>query len=211
MAIITSLGLLVSTLAAALSRMMAEEISAWTPSIIHGLVKLAVARLTDNQRARFEEEWQSHVNEVPGIIGKLLAAIGFLVAAEKMSIAARHRQIVEDWLTKVKQVEASHSKLAETISLLRDDSRITAEEHVKIDPIVDRLSSLLPRHKEMCDRLATLARLYGATPAAPTRRLILFTLKMRVQASFEIMTTTAETLENKHSVLVKLLADRGSR
>jgi len=37
----------------------------------------------------FEEEWHSHVNEVPGDIGKLTVALGFLTAARKMTLAAK--------------------------------------------------------------------------------------------------------------------------
>ncbi|HZV86491.1 MAG TPA: hypothetical protein VFF95_03020 [Candidatus Binatus sp.] len=86
MALITGLGLIaVSILTAALSRILAEEMGAWNPSIIRGLIKLAVGRLPEGRRERFQEEWQSHVNEVPGQIGKLLVAVGFLLAAYKLA------------------------------------------------------------------------------------------------------------------------------
>lgn len=97
MALITGLCLIaVSILTAALSRLLAEEMSAWTPSIIRSLIKFAVGRLPEHHRERFEEEWQSHVNDVPGQIGKLLAALCFLFAAYHITLndrRAREREV----------------------------------------------------------------------------------------------------------------------
>jgi hypothetical protein len=86
MALIIAVGVfIVSVLAAALSSILADDIRAWIPSIVRSITKRAVAWLPENQRARLDEEWQSHVNEVPGTIGKLLEAAGFLLAAHNLS------------------------------------------------------------------------------------------------------------------------------
>ncbi len=77
--------LVVGVLTAALSKILVGEIGAWCPRIVRNLIKLAVARLPENQQDRFDEEWQSHVNEVPGTVGKLLAAAGFLLAAHNLA------------------------------------------------------------------------------------------------------------------------------
>jgi hypothetical protein len=79
-----------SVITAALSKILVEEIGAWCPWIVRNLIKLAVACLPENQRARFDEEWQSHVSEVPGTVGKLLAAAGFLLAAYNLSQRLEH-------------------------------------------------------------------------------------------------------------------------
>jgi hypothetical protein len=79
---------------AALSRLLVEEMGEWNPWIVRGIVKLSVARLPENQRERFREEWESHVNEVPGKIGKLLCAAGFLVAAQKIASIGK-RSVVQ--------------------------------------------------------------------------------------------------------------------
>jgi hypothetical protein len=92
MALVTGFGLfIVSVLTAALSRTLAEEIEAWIPSIIRSLIKLAVVRLPESQRERFEEEWQSHVSDVPGKVAKLIVAAGFLIAAYKIALIGRSR------------------------------------------------------------------------------------------------------------------------
>jgi hypothetical protein len=41
--------------------------------------------LPESQRKRFTEEWQCHVDEIPGEVGKLIVAFGFLRASSKMS------------------------------------------------------------------------------------------------------------------------------
>src|SRR6266851_8947551 len=73
-------------LAAVLSRQLTDEFKAWTPSIIKHLVNRAVRRLPEEERSRFEEEWLAHVNELPGEVAKIIAALGFLSAARRMSL-----------------------------------------------------------------------------------------------------------------------------
>jgi lipopolysaccharide/colanic/teichoic acid biosynthesis glycosyltransferase len=75
-----------SILAAAMSRQLTDEFKAWVPWLVERLLQLAIAQLPEGQRQRFDEEWRSHINEVPGNVGKLLAALGFLSAARKMSL-----------------------------------------------------------------------------------------------------------------------------
>jgi lipopolysaccharide/colanic/teichoic acid biosynthesis glycosyltransferase len=86
MALIMAVGLfLVGVLAAALSQQLTDEFKAWIPWVVKHLVRRAVARLPEDQKDRFTEEWQSHVNEVPGQIGKIYVALGFLSAARQMA------------------------------------------------------------------------------------------------------------------------------
>jgi hypothetical protein len=72
--------------AAALSRQLTDEFKAWTPRIIKYLVNRAVHTLAEKERSRFEEEWLAHVNELPGEVGKIIAALGFLSAARRISL-----------------------------------------------------------------------------------------------------------------------------
>lgn len=75
----------VGTLGTVFSRLLTDEFKAWIPGIIRVVIRRAVVQLPSAQQERFEEEWQSHVNEVPGDIGKLIVAVGFLMAACKMT------------------------------------------------------------------------------------------------------------------------------
>src|ERR1700758_3969382 len=57
----------------------------WLPKITEFLIQRAVEKLPEHQRARFAEEWRGHVDETPGDLDKLDAAIGFLQAAHRMT------------------------------------------------------------------------------------------------------------------------------
>jgi lipopolysaccharide/colanic/teichoic acid biosynthesis glycosyltransferase len=70
---------------AAISRQLTDEFKAWTPSLINYLIQRAVRQLPENQRKRREEEWRSHVEEIPGEVGKLIEALDCLRASWKMS------------------------------------------------------------------------------------------------------------------------------
>lgn len=82
------MGLIVSALLGAFAlvgavcaKLLADEFKAWAPSIASKIVSAAVRRLPAQMRERFSEEWQSHINDVPGDLGKIVVACGFLVAA----------------------------------------------------------------------------------------------------------------------------------
>jgi lipopolysaccharide/colanic/teichoic acid biosynthesis glycosyltransferase len=72
-------------LGAAISRQMTDEFKSWAPWIVRHVIDRAVSMLPKDQRERFAEEWRSHVNEIPGDIGKLIVALGFLVASSRMA------------------------------------------------------------------------------------------------------------------------------
>jgi len=74
-----------------LSKGIADELHAWMPWCTRKLLDRAIGRLPENQRERFKEEWHSHLAEVPGEIGKLIVALGFLRAAPQMSAALDRR------------------------------------------------------------------------------------------------------------------------
>lgn len=69
-----------------LSRQMCDELKAWSPRIVAALIDFAVRRLPPERRERFREEWNSHVHDVPGEIGKFIVASGFITAAMKISV-----------------------------------------------------------------------------------------------------------------------------
>jgi lipopolysaccharide/colanic/teichoic acid biosynthesis glycosyltransferase len=94
MALMVAVGLfLLGVLATALSQQLTDEFKAWIPCIVRNAIRKAVARLPEDQKDRFAEEWGGHVNEVPGQIGKIYVALGFLSAARKM--AAIHNSSYE--------------------------------------------------------------------------------------------------------------------
>jgi hypothetical protein len=71
-----------SILVAAASRLIADDAKAWLPWVTEHLIESAVKRLPLELRERFAEEWRSHVADMPGYLGKLIVAVGFLSAAK---------------------------------------------------------------------------------------------------------------------------------
>jgi exopolysaccharide production protein ExoY len=70
---------------AVFSKLLADEFKAWAPSLVARIIAAAVRKLPAEKRERFSEEWKSHINEVPGDIGKFVAACGCLTAAWKIA------------------------------------------------------------------------------------------------------------------------------
>jgi lipopolysaccharide/colanic/teichoic acid biosynthesis glycosyltransferase len=72
---------LVALLIAIAGRFMAEEVQAWF-SWLHKKIRLrAVAKLPLECRERYDEEWESGLEEIPGEIFKLVYSVGLLRAA----------------------------------------------------------------------------------------------------------------------------------
>jgi hypothetical protein len=70
---------------AVLARLFGDELKAWMPWFTRRLLRIAIERLPEVQRERFSEEWASHINEVPGEIGRIAIALGCVSAAEEMA------------------------------------------------------------------------------------------------------------------------------
>jgi hypothetical protein len=75
---------LLSLLGAAFAKLLADEFKAWAPSIVSSILAVAVAALPPSQRDRAGEEWDSHVNELPGDLSKFMFACGCVLAAWKI-------------------------------------------------------------------------------------------------------------------------------
>ena len=68
-----------------LGKLFADEFRAWLPWIQERAVRAAVRRLPCEHQERFNEEWRSHLNDVPGELAKTWVALGFLRAAKQIS------------------------------------------------------------------------------------------------------------------------------
>ncbi len=165
MALTTALGLFaLSVLTAAFSRVLAEEIVdliSWTNT---SLINTAVAWLPKSRRARLSEEWQSHVNEVPGRIAKLFLALGFLTAAYRIALADECDQRVKDWHRLIVQLDDCDFNLNLVMDAIEGDKFFASQ---------GKLVSLV-------------ARVRALMTGAPTRRS---QLAMRVAAVSDIPTT----------------------
>jgi hypothetical protein len=78
-------GTIVVIMLSATGRQVSDEFKAWTPHLAAKLVHSAVFVLPAEERERFAEEWLSHIDEIPGEVGKLVAAVGFIIAARRIA------------------------------------------------------------------------------------------------------------------------------
>jgi hypothetical protein len=88
MAPITAIFLfLAGILATASSGLLIDEVKTWIPWIVQRVIRSSINLLPPDQRDRFEEEWRSHIADLPGELGKLIATLGFPRAALKTVLA----------------------------------------------------------------------------------------------------------------------------
>jgi hypothetical protein len=87
--IATVLFIVLRIIAPILSKVLADECKAWMPCFTKCLICRAIAWMPEDQRERYKEEWQSHIDEMPGDIGKIVTAAGFAWAAKRMSRVGR--------------------------------------------------------------------------------------------------------------------------
>lgn len=82
-----ALGIL-GVLGACCSRILADEFKAWVPFFVERIISIAVGRAPEHFRERLAEEWRAYVNDKPGDLGKLCAALDLIRASAKSSSEA---------------------------------------------------------------------------------------------------------------------------
>jgi len=90
-ALLAILGLLAAVAAATLSRLLAEDFSAWSHRMAEWLIQQAVRRLPEAYRDRLLDEWRGHLWETPGHLTKVLVTGGFYWAALELWRVERRR------------------------------------------------------------------------------------------------------------------------
>jgi len=81
MAILT---IAVGFIIAVASKLVADEVKAWLPTICNRLISIAALRLPEKERARYGEEWRADVAAYPGELTRLIRAAGFILAASRI-------------------------------------------------------------------------------------------------------------------------------
>jgi hypothetical protein len=207
MALIAGAGLFaLSILAAALSRLVAAEIEAWGPAIVCGLIKLAVGSLPEKHRERFGEEWQSHVDEVPGLVGKTVTAVGFLLAAHNMALPARHAEEINIWLDKLAQIRDSHSKVIMVVEAIRGEHNLASDDG--LTSLVDELSFQLSTMKELDDRLAGGVIAYASVPPTIFSNALSWRRRRLVREELDRASLCAKRISELSDTVIGLMDQR---
>jgi len=194
-----------------------EEIEAWSPFIIRSLIKLAVAWLPENQRERFGEEWHSHVNEVPGNVGKFLSAVGFLLAAINTRLAFRRKPLFDRYLEALARYEHSHSEVTKALTEIQSDKDLASRPEVQ--SALNNLHSYLSKCEAHYSELEGFASQISDIPPIPTTpRTLIGQLRIRhlknvAMKQFANVIRRREQVEERCADFVKVVDDwqRGRR
>jgi PAS domain S-box-containing protein len=95
-------------LLAAAGILIADDCKAWSPRLASRLLHRAVRRLAPDQRQRYQEEWEAHLNDIPGVIGKLVFALSLQRASRMMAdgrweMLSREREMLTAALRREKE------------------------------------------------------------------------------------------------------------
>src|SRR4051794_41134231 len=76
-----------------ISKLFADEVKAWVPYATDWITRSAVRILPVKLRDRFQEEWRSHLGDVPTELARLTVSFGFLIAACHIASSERIQQV----------------------------------------------------------------------------------------------------------------------
>jgi lipopolysaccharide/colanic/teichoic acid biosynthesis glycosyltransferase len=82
-------GMLVTLLIGVVARFMGDEVKSWSTWLHKSIRRIAVAKLPNNLRERYREEWEGGLEDFPGEIFKLFYSVGLLRAALEIHKAAQ--------------------------------------------------------------------------------------------------------------------------
>ncbi len=83
-------------LSAVIAKLIADDAKAWLPWLTRRITSYAIRNSPPETRERLSEEWPAYLQDMPGDIGKLTEAIGFVFA----SVILRNRSLL-DWFIRI--------------------------------------------------------------------------------------------------------------
>jgi hypothetical protein len=125
---ITGIGAIVAAVVlAAFSRLCAEEITACISYIILRSVSLAAHFLPTDLHERYAEEWQSYVNELPGMVTKCFAVIGLFLAADKI----RREERMQRWQDEARDSQQFYGECQAFVDEINADSSFVVQKSLQ--------------------------------------------------------------------------------
>ncbi len=142
-----------AVLAKMLSSVAEREVNAWAPFLAKGLTHLAVRHLPEDLRVRFAEEWQAHLNEVPGQVSKAIVALGFLVAASRLRLKDWTNHCTEEWRELISELNKTSAATAAVVQAMRS---LVHSIHPEGDPAIMGACAELLRFSADLDKIASV-------------------------------------------------------
>ncbi len=204
------MALITEVVSSLLSRVIGDEISAWVPGLCRALVRCAAARLPESQRARFSEEWQSHIDEIPGIFVKLLTAADFSRAAIGMVMSQRHKEAAEKWVHTAQHFKESHSKVVVLLNRVVSIEGVATIEAAT--PHVARLNGFREHLEKISNEVAKLPVVlsqYAEEPCTFIQRVRNRRALKQIHQGLETVSAFATALDQIALEGTKALARKG--
>jgi hypothetical protein len=175
------MGLILATVAlgilgvfgACCSKILADEFKAWVPFFVERIISIAVGRAPEHFRERLAEEWRAYVNDKPGDLGKLCAALDLIRASAKSSSEALRSAAEDRFREAAVAIQRAMRANAEVSKLLSNDDDdvdrlrgavVAIERAMRADSeVVKKVSKLLPNDR-LHEVLASLERDASKSP-----------------------------------------------
>lgn len=170
MVMIAGLGVLVAGgIVTVLSTILAAEFRPWSRWVVRMLVRFAVSRLPESRRERFVEEWHSHLNDVPGQIGKLAVAAGFVIAAYGAALDDSRVELTENFSQTLARLEITRSRAVAMLDGIQASEGLGSFDG--IERLVADLRSSLATTQEMAVQLRSRIDAAATVPYTLSGRL----------------------------------------
>jgi hypothetical protein len=139
----------------------------WTPWVTRRLLAVAVLSLPEGQRERYAEEWAAHLEQVPGVVGKLVVSLKFQIEAVGVREADAKARL-EAWRDELAAADIEIHVLiwSEVMRSFLDSAEVEVEEgNIALVSSDSRLVSRQHEIKEGMIRLEQLMAPFGTKPA----------------------------------------------
>lgn len=115
------------------------ELYAWLPRISQALVKWAVLQIPCPDRPRYQEEWQSHLNDSPNTIACAITALCLCITSRRIKATLTNARYEHTQ----KSICALLQRLQEGISEVNRLRRIMSKERnsPQLKPVIDLIAS----------------------------------------------------------------------
>jgi hypothetical protein len=114
--------------------LISDETQGIVPKLAHWLLDLAVARLPERLRARYDEEWAAVLNDTRGPLTKVWCASGFLISTRAIiRETAGPRESIKD---KILKIIATYVLVKLTVKLTKIANEAVDRENLKTQEIL---------------------------------------------------------------------------
>ena len=206
MAMMGGVLLVAGVITSVISKLLADELNAWIPWIARYITSFSARRLPKKLRERFGEEWASHLNEVPGSLGKILTAISFLVAVPRMGLAIKREEFVASLECYLANIDHLLQSAKDGLLIVEGDPRLTSIDSVStpLQRLRHSVTTMEEERRKMANALDAASKLRNNFLLVSIYYLLRKTLNTRIQQLSSSNETADDAIRRIRHVIDKL-------